>query len=52
MTWTSTIGLFMVVALVGAILWRRRLPFWVRLVLVLLGMVAMALTLLRSMELL
>ena len=44
---------FLLIAVLGgAILWRGRLPFRVRVVLVLLGMLAMLLTLLDGMGLL
>jgi hypothetical protein len=50
-TWASIAGLFMVVVPAGAVLRRRRLPFWVRTMLVLLALVAMLLALLRGMGL-
>ena len=42
----------LVAVLAGAVLWRRRFPFWVRVVLVLLGLLGMVLTLLDGMGLL
>ena len=36
----------------GTVLWRRRFPFWARVVLILLGLLGMALTLLSGMRLL
>jgi len=46
-------AVFLLVAvLAGAVLWRGRFPFWVRVVLVLLGLLGMVLTLLSGMGLL
>jgi VIT1/CCC1 family predicted Fe2+/Mn2+ transporter len=42
----------LVAVLTGAALWRGRFPFWVRVVLVLLGLLGMVLTLLSGMGLL
>ena len=42
----------LVAVLAGAVLWRGRFPFWARVVLVLLGLLAMVLTLLDGMGLL
>ena len=42
----------LIAVLAGAVLWRGRFPFWARVVLVLLGLLAMVLTLLDGMELL
>ena len=42
----------LVAVLAGAVLWRGRFPFWTRVVLVLLGLLGMALTLLSGMGLL
>jgi uncharacterized protein (DUF983 family) len=45
---------FLIAVLVGAVLWHRsrRIPFWVRVALTLLGALAMLLTLLSGMGLL
>ncbi len=46
-------AVFLLVAvLAGAVLWRGRFPFWARVVLILLGLLAMVLTLLDGMGLL
>ena len=42
----------LVAVLAGAVLWRRRFPFWARVVLTLLGALVMFLTLLSGMGLL
>ncbi len=42
----------LVAVLAGAVLWHRRLPFWARVVLTLLGALGMVLTLLDGMGLL
>ncbi len=38
----------LIAVLAGAVLWRRRFPFWARVVLTLLGLLGMALTLLSG----
>ena len=38
----------LIAVLAGAVLWRRRFPFWARVVLILLGLLGMALTLLSG----
>ncbi len=38
----------LVAVLVGAVLWRGRFPFWARVVLILLGLLGLALTLLSG----
>ena len=45
-------ALLLVAVLAGAVLWRGHFPFWARVVLVLLGLLAMVLTLLDGMGLL
>ncbi len=42
----------LIAVLAGAVLWRGHFPFWARVVLVLLGLLAMVLTLLDGMGLL
>jgi hypothetical protein len=48
----QTAVFFLIAVLAGAVLWHRRLPFWARVVLVLLGALGMFLTLLSAMGLL
>ena len=43
---------FLIAVLAGAVLWHRRLPFWARVALTLLGALGMFLTLLGGMGLL
>jgi hypothetical protein len=43
---------FLIAVLAGAVLWHRRLPFWARVVLTLLGALGMFLALLSGMGLL
>ena len=38
----------LIAVLAGTVLWRRRFPFWARVVLILLGLLGMALTLLSG----
>jgi len=48
----NTAAFLLIAVLAGAVLWRRRFPFWARVVLVLVGLLSMALTLLSGMGLL
>ena len=49
----GNVAAFLLIAvLAGAVLWHRRLPFWARVVLTLLGALGMFLTLLGGMGLL
>ena len=43
---------FLIAVMAGVVLWYRRLPFWARVALTLLGMLGMFLTLLSGMGLL
>ena len=52
MTLGNAAVFFLIAVLAGAVLWHRRLPFWARVALTLLGALSMFLTLLSAMGLL